>query len=180
MKPFTCVCADPPWKFGDKLPGKTRGAERNYPTIGVDDLCNLILPHIADDAWLFMWRVSSQVPEAYRVVKAWGFEPKTELVWRKLTSAGKESFGMGRSLRGAHETCIVAKRGRPKILNHSTRTIFSAVTGKHSEKPPEFFRIVEDLCPGPRLELFGRAARVGWTVIGDEAPGQVTLRGKAK
>ncbi len=92
---------------------------------------------IADDALLFLWRVSSQVEEAYKVVEMWGFEPKTEIVWVKLTkgSAMRDlyekqimpplHFGMGRITRASHETCIVATRGKytKMIKNHSTRSI---------------------------------------------------------
>lgn len=44
--------------------------------------------------------------------------------------------------------------------------------GRHSEKPDEFFEIVEKLCgpamPATHVELFGRKLRPGWTVIGNE------------
>lgn len=179
MKPFACIAADPPWTFGDKLPGASRGAAKNYSVMSIDDICALELPPIADDAYLFLWRVSSQVEEAYRVVRAWGFVSKSEIVWQKLTKTGLPWFGMGRHVRASHETCIVAVRGRPIRLNASTRSTFSAVAGKHSEKPAEFYRMIEALCPGPRLELFGRAAREGWTVVGDQAPGAVTLDRRA-
>lgn len=43
--------------------------------------------------------------------------------------------------------------------------------GAHSEKPPDLHRALERLCRGPRLELFARAARPGWTAWGNEAPG---------
>lgn len=174
-EPFACVVADPPWSFGDKLPGASRGAEKNYGVLSVEDICALTLPPIAADAYLFLWRVSSQVEEAYRVVRAWGFAPKSEIVWQKLTKTGLPWFGMGRHVRASHETCIVAVRGRPKRLNANTRSTFSAAAGKHSEKPDAFFALVEALCPGPRLELFGRKERPGWTVVGDQAPEPQTL-----
>jgi len=125
---------------------------------------------LADDALLFLWRVSSQVEEAYRVVRAWGFVPKTEIVWQKLTVKGLPWFGMGRYLRASHETCIVAARGKaiPLIKSRSIRSTFEAKVGGHSEKPPEFFELVEKLCVGPRLELFSRRQRPGWTCVGDE------------
>ena len=41
----------------------------------------------------------------------------------------------------------------------------------HSEKPEEFYAMVESLCPAPAyLELFARSARQGWTAWGAEAP----------
>jgi len=165
------LVADPPWSFDDKLPGDTRGAARQYNVLTQDEIERFPLPEMALDAWLFLWRVSSQVEEAYRVCRAWGFIPKTELVWRKLSLYGKAHFGMGRYLRASHETCIVATRGRPKPLVRNVRTIFSASVGKHSQKPELFYQLVEQLSAGPYVELFSRKRRGGlWTCHGDELP----------
>jgi len=143
--------------------------------MSVEDICRLKLPPIADDAYLFLWRVSSQVEEAYRVVRSWGFVPKSEIVWNKLTVTGLPWFGMGRHVRASHETAIVASRGRPERSSGSIRSTFSAPVGRHSEKPDAFFRLVERLCPGPRLELFARKTRDGWTTIGDQLEAPVML-----
>jgi N6-adenosine-specific RNA methylase IME4 len=175
MTPFATVVADPPWSFGDKLPGASRGAAKNYEVMSIDDICRLELPPIADNAYLLMWRVSSQVEEAYRVVRAWGFVPKSEIVWQKLTTNGLPWFGMGRHVRASHETCIVAVRGRPQRLSASVRSTFSAPAGRHSEKPAAFFDLVEALAPGPYVELFSRTQRPGWVCIGNEAPEPVRI-----
>ncbi len=119
---------------------------------------------------LFLWRVASQVEEAYRVVRAWGFVPKTEIVWVKKTSTGKRWFGMGRVVRAEHEVCVVAKRGRPEVLVKNIRSTFEAPAGRHSEKPEAFYTgIVEKLYAGPYVELFARRQRPGWTCLGNEA-----------
>jgi N6-adenosine-specific RNA methylase IME4 len=167
---FACIVADPPWSFGDKLPGNGRGAAKHYATLSVPDLQSFPLPELADNAYLFMWRVSSQVEEAYSVARAWGFTPKTEIVWVKRTVNGKRWFGMGRTLRAEHETCIVATRGKPSVLNKSTRSTFEAVVpdGRHSAKPEAFFDLVESLVAGPYVELFARRVRPGWTCLGND------------
>jgi N6-adenosine-specific RNA methylase IME4 len=209
---YSCIVADPAWSFGDKL-GK-RGADANYKTMTVDEIRGLARWRgsedlhdktppflamcgkrfaIADDALLFLWRVASMPQEALDVIRYWGFEPKSEIVWIKAASehdakvtGGKRDgdrvkthtlhFGMGRYVRGAHETCIIAARGQATALvrNHSTRSVFIApvprdVKGKiiHSAKPPEFYEIVEALSCGPRLELFAREGRPGWTSAGN-------------
>ncbi len=173
---FKVICVDPPWQFDDKLPGKTRGAEKHYPTLSVRELCRFPLPPLADDCVLFMWRVASMPQAPLTVIDTWGFTPKTEIVWLKKTAHGNRWFGMGRTLRAEHETCIVATRGKPKVLNHSVRSTFvtdfeglSAPVGRHSEKPEEFYKIVETLFDGPYVELFARRQRPGWTCQGDEA-----------
>ncbi len=168
MKPFACIAADPPWKFGDKLPGAGRGAAKHYEVMDVAAIRRFELPPIAADAVLFCWRVAAMQQEALDVVTAWGFTVKSELVWRKVTKNGKRWFGMGHYVRAEHETCLIATRGRPEILNRSVRSTFDAPAGRHSEKPDEFFDIVRRLCGGPRVELFARRHRPGWTCLGNE------------
>lgn len=183
---FKLVVADPPWAFGDKLPGKSRGAAKNYSTMKFDQICRYLRDaalgdKIADDAVLLLWRVSAMPTEALAVCTAWGFTPKSEMVWVKQTSRGSPRdavddplhFGMGRYVRGSHETCLIATRGKVAglVKNHSTRSVFFAPVGKHSAKPGEFYRIAEKLFEGPRLELFARKRRDGWEQIGDELEG---------
>lgn len=176
-EPFAVLVADPPWAFGDNLPGGTRGAASNYPTLSVDSLCKFPLPILTPDATLFLWRVASMQEEALAVVRGWGFTLKTEVIWLKKTKYGKRWFGMGRTVRAEHETCLIATRGRPVTLDLSIRSTFEteldcdgfeAKTGRHSEKPEEFYKIVEQLRSGPYCELFARRLREGWTCLGNE------------
>lgn len=168
MTAFACIAADPPWKFGDKLPGPGRGAEKHYPCMPVEAICRFELPPLERDAVLFLWRVASMQDEALAVARAWGFVVKAELVWKKLTRTGKRFFGMGRCVRNEHEVALICTRGRPSILSHAVRSVFEAPVGRHSEKPDEFYDIAEQLCPGPRVELFARRHRAGWTCLGNE------------
>lgn len=177
--PFRVLTADPPWRFSDALPGRTRGASRQYRTLTLDQLKAFKLPELADDCVLFMWRVASMQREAFEVAEAWGFRtPERELVWRKMTPTGKEHFGMGHVVRGAHETMLIALRGRPKVKHRSQRSLFSApvprVNGKvlHSGKPDAAYEIIRGMYDGPRAALFERKHRVGFDCFGDEMEGQ--------
>lgn len=185
VEPFRTIVADPAWLFADALPGETRGASSQYECMNMHAICSLtddcgghiMGQPIADDAILFLWRVAAIQQAALTVARAWDFTVKTDLVWLKKTSDGLRWFGMGRTLRAEHETCLVCTRGTPKLKNHSTRSTFitdldvaglSAVNARHSEKPEEFYKIVEGLSDGPYLELFARKRRPGWTSIGNE------------
>lgn len=167
---FASIVVDCPWRFGDSLPGPGRGAEKHYATLSVAELELFPLPPIADDAYLFFWRVASMQQEALDVIRAWDFTLKTEIVWRKQTVTGKRWFGMGRTVRAEHETCLVATRGRPQVLSKSIRSTFEAPVpdGRHSAKPEAFFDLVESLVPGPYVELFARRVRPGWTCLGND------------
>lgn len=168
MTRYRVLCADPPWRFDDTLPGDTRGAENQYQTMSVQEIMKFPLPPLYNDSTLFLWRVASMQREALQVIDAWDFELKTEIVWKKLTVHGKRWFGMGRTVRAEHETCLVATSGKPTTLDKSIRSIFEAPVGRHSEKPEDFYTLVERLREGPYVELFARKQRTGWTCLGNE------------
>lgn len=168
---YACLVADPPWAPRDKLPGRGRGAAKHYDVLTTSEIMAFALPPLAEDAILFLWRLSSMPQDGLDVVHAWGFTPKSEIVWRKTRApSGKMHFGMGRYVRASHETCIVATRGHYKVASKSVRSVFDAPLGRHSQKPEAFFDLVELLAAGPYVELFARRARPGWTCLGDQAP----------
>jgi N6-adenosine-specific RNA methylase IME4 len=194
--PFRVVTADPPWAFSDKLPA-TRGAESHYDCMSIDDIYKLDLPRIADDALLFLWRVAALQQEALNVMHMWGFDLKSEIVWVKSKkgvviedpeAALREddmAFGMGRYTRHCHEVCLIGARGRAAtkvVKNHSTRSVFVAERQEHSQKPEEFFAIVEKLTrgEGPYLELFARQQRPGWTTLGHALGTHLTSEGVSR
>lgn len=94
------------------------------------------------------------------------------------TGCGTPWFGMGRYTRNAHETCVIATRGKmaSKILDHSIPSTLHAPmpwnweTNRpyHSAKPEVFYSLVERLARGPYVEMFGRRRRSGWTVLGNQ------------
>lgn len=170
MEPFKVLTADCPWGLRDNLPGNGRGARKHYACMSSADLCRFELPPLADDCVLFLWRLSSMPDEALQVCRAWGFRAHSELIWRKTTVHGKEHFGMGRIVRGAHEPCLIGVRGKPKVRSRRIRSIFSAPVGRHSEKPGLFFTLVEEMFEGPYASLFERKHRPGWTCFGNELP----------
>lgn len=177
MNPYKVIVADPPWKFGDSLPGK-RGAEAKYPCMKTEDLCKLTLPLIADDALLFLWKVEAMTEDALALMHMWGFDHKACMVWAKTKKEHEGetdtindlAFGMGRYTRQAHETCMIGTRGRglDLIKNRSIRSVFFSPREEHSKKPELFYDLVEAITggEGPYLELFARRQRAGWVTIG--------------
>ena len=172
MIPFRCVMADPTWPAKDKLPGPRRGASKIYASqMSVEEVCDLQMPEpVGPDALLFLWRVAWAAEEALRVCRAWGFRPVSEFVWEKTSASGELRMGMGRYVRLAHETCIIATRGQGRLFirDHGVPSVIRAARGAHSAKPDAAYALVERLCGGPRLELFARVERPGWSCWGDE------------
>ena len=154
--PFRVIVADPPWQYesGNSLP---------YPTMGINEIKELPVKSIAaKDAVLWLWTTNAHLRVAFDVVEAWGFEYKTLLTWVK------HRMGTGEWLRGQTEHCLLAARGRPVFRLVSQTTVLHAKRREHSRKPEMFYELVEELCPGSKVELFARQQREGWHAHGSQ------------
>jgi N6-adenosine-specific RNA methylase IME4 len=100
------------------------------------------------------------------VIRAWGFAYRTGLVWIK------DRFGMGNYVRTQHEHLLVARRGEPPLPAPAARpsSVLHAPRTEHSAKPIEAYDLIERLYPElPRIELFARYRREGWSAWGNQA-----------
>lgn len=181
--PRTLV-ADPPWPINWATP-KTRvngRGERHqnhktdlgYKTMTIDEIAAFAVPTVASDAWLFLWTLDRFLIDgsAVKVARAWGFEPKRFLVWRK------SAFALGSFPRPQHEIALVCQRGKPQYRARNIGSVQAwkvvyerrgATTGRrHSAKPDDFFALIEAAVPGPYVELFARKRRPGWVQVGDQ------------
>lgn len=165
---WRCILADPAWQFSDR---NTRGAaERHYRTMTGVEIANMPVRAIAaPNSVLGLWCPDTHLELALAVSKAWGFTYRHLYTWVKAKD-GKLQMGMGHRMRKAHEVALICDRGRPEILDHGVLSACIAPRTRHSAKPPDLHVALERLCRGPRLELFAREARPGWSVWGDQAP----------
>ena len=163
--PYRVLVADPPWPYEKRDNDPSRRGMLPYPTMALADICALDVGGLAhDDAILWLWTTNHHMAEALEVMTAWGFEQKTILTW------AKDRMGLGDWLRGQTEHCIVGTKGKPTVTLTNPTTLLQAPVRGHSQKPDEFYALVEGLCPAPRYaELFQRTAREGWDGHGDEA-----------
>lgn len=120
----------------------------------------------------------SQLPEALRVIKAWGFQYKTvAFVWLKQNKSGKGwFFGLGFWTRGNAEICLLAIKGKPhRNSNRVHQFLISPIRG-HSQKPEEAReKIVELMGDLPRVELFAREKTEGWDAWGNEVESDIEI-----
>lgn len=174
-KKYRTIVADPPWNYRDAGIGhfSEKAAGAQYPCMSLDEVLQLPVGAWAeDDAALYLWTTNNFLWDARRIVRAWGFEPRTLLTWVKGRIDGVrlvQQMGLGYSFRNSTEHVIYAERGKPAILNHDMPTAFVAPRHGHSEKPDVFYDIVEHVSPGPYLDVFARKQRMGWETFGDEA-----------
>ncbi len=166
MNEFRCIVADPPWAEtgGGRI---CRGAQKHYAVVKDGDIASLIktssLWAPAPACHLWLWVTNNRLPLGLSVMAELGFVYKTNLVW------SKDRFGIGQYLRGQHELCLLGSRGATKYPDiRNVPSVVHAPRTKHSKKPQAAFDVIERVSAGPRLELFARELRPGWTVWGDE------------
>lgn len=189
MSRYRTITADPPWPYKDQLSMSDikRSSASQYSTMTIEDICALgshgtvagfeSMP----DAFLWLWVTNPILLDGTgaRVCKAWGFKPSQIVTWIKGRLAVVEDeaqliahVGMGHLTRGCTEHLILATRGKPKNLrqNKNTPNYFIAPRTSHSTKPQAAYDLIEQLTPGPYVELFARKHRENWTCHGNELP----------
>jgi N6-adenosine-specific RNA methylase IME4 len=177
---FGLILADPAWSFktySDK--GKGRSAEKHYSTSSLEEMAALPVADLAaDDCLLVMWVTWPFLKHGLSLLELWGFEYKTAAFdWMKADVSTVDLFPdpktadmkMGYYTRSNSEPALLATRGKPKRLDAGVRMGIIEPAREHSRKPDCQYSRLERLVAGPRLELFSRSPRNGWTSWGRDA-----------
>jgi N6-adenosine-specific RNA methylase IME4 len=173
---FGCILADPPWQFVNRT-GKVAPEHRRlsrYGTMSLAEICALPVAEVAAPvSHLYLWVPNALLPEGLEVMRAWGFGYKSNIVWHKLRKdGGSDGRGVGFYFRNVTEILLFGTRGRNARTLQPGRTQVNYIGSRkreHSRKPDEQYPIIEGCSPGPRLEIFARGPRRGWTVWGNQA-----------
>lgn len=183
-KKYNIIYADCPWEYDDGRTSKSAGMARSaYETMPLQDICNLPVSAIsARDCMLFLWGTWPKLPEALKVMEAWGFTYRTcAFVWIKLNpgfttdqnySIPRHEFysGLGHWTNSGSEFVLMGRKG--DTLPRERRDIKQVIAYprlRHSEKPSIFRdKIVDLLGDLPRIELFARSLHLGWDAWGNE------------
>ena len=163
---YSVIYSDPPWSYRNS--GFDASAEAHYPTMSTDEICAMsedLEERLTGDAVLFMWTTNPMMIEATRVIEAWGFTYKTNMVWVK-----ERATGLGFYTYGQHELLLLATRGSFTPDGDLSNSVIEGGQKEHSRKPHSVYKTIETMYPrGPYLELFLRGkAREGWTGFGNE------------
>ena len=173
---FGCLLADPPWQFQNAT-GKIAPEHKRLARYGTMRLAEVealpVAACAAETAHLYLWVPNALLPEGLGVMRAWGFAYKTNIVWHKLRrDGGSDGRGVGFYFRNVTELLLFGVRGPNARTLPPGRTQVNYVGTRkreHSRKPDEIFPLIEACSPGPRLELFARGPRDGWSCWGDQA-----------
>ena len=169
-KKYDIIYADPPWKYNDK--SCAGNAAQHYSTMSLKDICGLPVKDLAsDNCALFLWATYPTLPDAFEVIKAWGFNYRTlAFQWVKLNRSGQGFFfGIGHWTRSNSEACLLAVKGKPQRVDNSISQLVVSPLQRHSQKPAEVRdKIVRLVGDRPRIELFAREKVEGWDCWGNE------------
>ena len=171
---YRTIMADPPWPIEWAKSAGIRMKELDYITMPVAEIAAMPVKSLAaDDCRLLLWTTNQFLPDAIHICRLWGFRYKMLMTWCKPT-------GMGAEPRIATEHIILGYRGNPKRMNsrYSAQVLNwwkATATGKHSEKPGEILRVLDEITDTPRIELFARKPREGWHVWGNEVASDINF-----
>lgn len=182
---FGTILVDPPWQFQNRT-GKVAPEHKRlsrYATMTLDEIMALDVADVAaPTAHLYLWVPNALLPEGLRVMEAWGFAYKTNIVWAKRRKdGGPDGRGVGFYFRNVTELILFGVRGKNARTLAPGRTQVNMIETRkreHSRKPDEQYALIEACSPGPYLELFARHPRDGWIVWGNEADEDVVPRGQ--
>ena len=158
---FQAIYADPPWPYDNQ---GTRAATNNhYSTMTLQDIAQLpVTELLAENAHLHLWTTNGFLPQAFELITAWGFRYKSCLVWVK------PQMGIGNYWRVSHEFLLLGVKGNLPFRDHSKKSWHSSPRLEHSKKPEVFRHLIQQVSPGPYLELFARTTSPGWHVWGNQ------------
>jgi N6-adenosine-specific RNA methylase IME4 len=171
MGKYDIIVVDPPWPV-KKIKRKSRPKQvaMDYLTMSVDDIATLPVAELAArDCWCFLWTTHKYLPQAFDILKKWGFKYQRTMTWDKQN---------GMCLFGFHhrtEFVLVGYIGYVEMYpkQRAVPTIFTESSwGAHSVKPECFYRLIEDLGM-MRIDIFARKKRPGWHAWGNEVESDV-------
>lgn len=191
---YRTIVADPPWDHSDgtgfnygvnahggkHTPVEPHATYPPYSHLTVAEITDLPVNDLAaDDAHLYLWTTQRYLRPSFDIIEAWGFAVSATLTWCKAPMGF-----MGGAFRSSTEFCHFARRGS---LAHKTQApsrwftwprvgwTQSDPAAKHSHKPDAFLDLVEQVSPGPYVELFARRGRLGWDYWGDQSLGTAEM-----
>lgn len=175
-KKYKTIYADPPWQFQNRT-GKVAPEHKRltrYNTMKLEDIKKIPVSQVADErSHLYLWVPNALLPEGLEVMKAWGFEYKTNIIWEKIRKDGMpDGRGVGFYFRNVTEILLFGIKGdknRTLDPGRSQVNLIRSIKREHSRKPDEFIPLIQNCSPGPYLELFARGNREGWDMWGNQA-----------
>jgi N6-adenosine-specific RNA methylase IME4 len=179
---FSTILIDPPWRFTNRT-GKMAPEHKRlkrYETLSMEEIAALPVGRYSKErSHLYLWCPNALLPDGLRIMEAWGFTYKTNIVWFKVRKdGGPDGRGVGFYFRNVTELLLFGIKGRMRTLDPGRRQTNIIISRKeeHSRKPVGVYDIIEECSPSPYLELFARERVPGWTCWGDQVDSYLETR----
>ena len=168
-KKYDVIYADPAWRY---FVDYGRKPDNHYPTMPLQEIIDLPVCDIAkENTVLYLWTTIALLDSGIDVMRAWGFDYKSNLVW------DKQIMGCGFWVRGQHEHLLIGAigGGMTPESGKQWRSLLSCRRGEHSRKPLHIKDMIEIYHPDTeKIELFARPFPLfkdiddGWDYWGNE------------
>lgn len=165
-KQYRTIVIDPPWPMEKILRDeRLKQTDFDYPTLEIAEITTLPVNKMAvsDGCHVYLWTTQKFLPVAFEVLMSWGAEYQCLMTWVK--NVGFTPF----SWMYSTEHCLFGHIGALPLLKLGMRLDFQAKVREHSRKPDEFYNLVRQASPEPRLDMFSREKREGFEQYGNEA-----------
>ncbi len=168
-KRYKTVLIDPPWKqplinHFDRRPHRPK--ELPYPTMSLQEIISLPIQDLCEEGThLWLWTTNRFLHDAFHVIDAWGFKYLNTVTWVKPSGVGAWFANTTQ-----HLLCAYNKRCIFRKAKYRPTHLITSIPKRHSEKPVEFYKLIESISETPRIELFARNMREGWDAWGDQVP----------
>ncbi len=150
-KKYSVIVADPAWQDVTYSKKGLEGRPQHYDRMTLEEICKLPVDSwAAKDCHLFLWTTGHHLPQALKVMEAWGFDYSAMgFVWIKLDKnapvmetrgihliALEDLFmGLGHTTRKNAEFCLLGRKGKPTRLVKNIHEVIVEQRREHSRKP---------------------------------------------
>lgn len=170
-KKYNTIVIDPPWNIsmmGHRQRRPTNPQKLPYKTMTLEEIENIDIDSIANvGSHIYLWTTNKFLRKSYELFDKWGVNFHLVMVGVKPSGIapncgyvfGTEFVLIGFYGKPAQKWQNIGKLNWFKMFNKA---------GKHSTKPEEFYKLVDEMSSTPKIELFARKRRDGWDSWGDE------------
>jgi N6-adenosine-specific RNA methylase IME4 len=162
---YRTIVIDPPYPM-EKLLRDCRPnqqAELDYRTMTIEEIKNFPIRSImADDCHIYLWVTHKYLPIGFEIFKTWGIHYECLLTWVKNVGFTPYSWMY------STEHVLFGRKGNLPLMRKGLRLDFQAKVREHSRKPDEFYELIKQASPEPRIDVFAREKHEGFEVWGNE------------
>jgi len=163
---YRTVAIDPPWPIG-KIQREVDidSGIMAYPTMTLEEIFDFPIDDFCEEnCHLFMWTTQKFLPISFEIIRVWNFNYIFTMVWHK--NGGFQPFNLAQY---NCEFCLFARRGSINFLDlKDFKVCFNGERRGHSQKPVEFYKLIERVSPANRIDIFSRETYHGFDSWGNE------------